>query len=409
MQALRADWLLTMNDDGKYIKNGAVVFDKKIVSVGTFDALIQIYPNLSFKDAGVNSVIMPALINPHTHLEFSRNKTALQYGAFIGWLQSVMEKRESLLSDDGLEPMIESLLTQMLKYGVASIGAISSFGKEFMPCVGAKQKVVYFNEILGTMPDRFENIWHDFSARLERTERFASSKFKPAISVHSPYSIHPTLMVRAIDNAKKSGLLVSSHFLESRAERNWLVRSTGEFKVFFKQNFGFDKSLQNQMEFLSKFEGVDAMFVHCVYANDEELEVIKALGAYITHCPVSNRLLGGKYFDVERAKNLGIAYSIGTDGLSSNFSLNPMCEIRHALFGYSDLNLQLLGYDLLKAITINAAKALKLNSGAIKTGLDADIISFCLPGKVDNEDDLPVQIILHAGVVDAIYIDGECC
>jgi cytosine/adenosine deaminase-related metal-dependent hydrolase len=276
-----------------------------------------------------------------------------------------------------------------------------------MPCVGAKQKVVYFNEILGTSPERFETSWHDFSARLSRAERFASDKFRPALSIHSPYSIHPTLMMQALELAKKDDLLVSAHFLESRAERNWLTRSTGEFKVFFKQNFGFDKSLQTQMEFLAKFEDIDAMFVHCVYANDEELEKIKALKAHITHCPVSNRLLGGKYFDVERAKNLGIDYSIGTDGLSSNFSLNPMREIRHALFGYSDLNLQLLGYDLLKAITINAAKALKLNSGAIKTGLDSDIITFCLPGKVDNEDDLSVQIILHTDVVDRIYINGE--
>jgi imidazolonepropionase-like amidohydrolase len=84
-----------------------------------------------------------------------------------------------------------------------------------------------------------------------------------------------------------------------------------------------------------------------------------------------------------------------------------MREVRHALFGYCDLNLQLLGYDLLKAITINAAKALKLESGALKIGLDADIISFCLPGKIENEDDLPVQIILHANEVNSIYIDGE--
>jgi cytosine/adenosine deaminase-related metal-dependent hydrolase len=350
---------------------------------------------------------MPALINPHTHLEFSRNKTALHYGAFIGWLQSVIEKRENLLSDDGLETVIEGLLAQMLKYGVASIGAISSFGKDFMPCVGAKQKIVYFNEILGTQPARFESTWHDFIARLNRAERFASHKFRPAISVHSTYSIHPTLLEQALDLAKKDALLTSTHYLESRAERNWLVRSTGEFKVFFKQNFGVEKSFQNQFDFVSKFDGVDTLFVHCVYANDEELEAIKNVNGHIVHCPVSNRLLGGKYFDVERAKNLDIAYSIGTDGLSSNFSLNPMREIRHALFGYLDLNLHLLGYDLLKAVTKNAASALKLNSGALKNGLDADIITFCLPGKVENEEDLALQIILHTDEVDSIYIDGE--
>lgn len=407
MNGLRADWLLTMDDDKKFIKNGAIVFDKIIIDIDTYENLSHKYPSVDFKDCGINSILMPALFNPHTHLEFSKNRTSLQYGAFIGWLQSVMEKREALLSDDGLENAIETLLNEMLSYGVAGIGAISSFGKDFMPCVGSKQKVVYFNEILGTRQERFDDIWHDFTARVSRTERFANSKFMPALSVHSPYSTHPKLIEQALEIAKKDSFLVSTHYLESRAERNWLMRSSGEFKLFFKQNFGFDKSFLNQTEFLYKFEDVKTIFVHCVFANCDELEIIKNIGGDIVHCPVSNRLLGGKYFDVELAKNLGLKYSIGTDGLSSNFSLNPMREIRHALFGYSDLNLHLLSYDLLKAITINAANSLNINSGALAVGKDADIIAYKLPGVIENENDLPLQIILHADRVEFIYIDGE--
>jgi cytosine/adenosine deaminase-related metal-dependent hydrolase len=229
----------------------------------------------------------------------------------------------------------------------------------------------------------------------------------PAISIHSPYSTHPILVDKAIQKAKELDVPISVHFMESKGERGWLDRSSGEFKAFFKKFFGIDKSMITPSEFLGKFDGAKAIFVHCIYAKEEELEKIKYQNAHIVHCPVSNRLLNSRVFDIEKAKNLNIDYITATDGLSSNFSLNLFEELKCALFAYYDLSLKVLPYDLLESVTRNPANALGLNSGSIKEGLAADLITFSLPDSVENQNALALQIILHTNEVNRIYINGE--
>jgi aminodeoxyfutalosine deaminase len=349
---------------------------------------------------------MPALINAHTHLEFCANKTTLAYGNFVEWLASVIENREKLASAD-IEELVEKALKQMLRYGVSTVGAISSFGKDLTPCMSARQKIVYFNEILGSKEESIVDAQADFDRRLERSLRFKSEKFFPAISVHSAYSTHPKLVDIAVAKAKELGVPLAVHFMESKGERGWLDGSSSEFKVFFKKVFGVEKSLTTSAEFLDRFEGAKTMFIHCVYATEDELERIKYQNASVAHCPISNRLLNSRIFDIERAKNLNIDYITATDGLSSNFSLNLFNEIRMALFMYHDLSLKVLSYDLLESVTRNPAKALGLNAGVLESGKAADIIALRLPDKLENDEALALQIILHTNEVERIYIDGE--
>lgn len=66
-----------------------------------------------------------------------------------------------------------------------------------------------------------------------------------------------------------------------------------------------------------------------------------------------------------------------------------------------------LAKDLLKAVTINAAKSLGLNNGSLEAGKDADIITFKLPSIVKDISNLPLQIILHTNEVDKLYINGK--
>jgi cytosine/adenosine deaminase-related metal-dependent hydrolase len=174
-------------------------------------------------------------------------------------------------------------------------------------------------------------------------------------------------------------MLISTHFMESKAEREWLDHNKGDFKLFFKQNLNQDKALISSMEFLEQFEDIKTHFIHCVYANEEELQKISSMNASIAHCPVSNRLLNVGLLDIERVKNLQIPYSIATDGLSSNYSLNLFKEMRAALLMHIDLHPKYLAKDLIKSVTKNAGDILGLNNGSIEVGKYADLISFKLP------------------------------
>ncbi len=399
MIKLKADYVITMNEKNEVLKNAEVLFDKKIIDVGYNLKGEEIY-------LGKNSVLMPALINAHTHLEFSKNKTLLDYGDFITWLECVIDKREELFISCKGE-CYKNAIEEMKKSGVCAFGEISSSGNDLKYLKHSPLKVVYFNEIIGANPAIVDVMYQDFLNRFNESKKLENEKFKVGVSIHSPYSVHPILMDKVISLAKEENLPIQAHFMESKAERLWLDKGEGEFKIFFEKHFKNAKPLIKPIEFLEKFKDTNTTFVHCVHANDKELQKINEIKAFIAHCPVSNRLLNVGKLDLEKVKNNHIDYSVATDGLSSNYSLNLFKEIRAALLMHTELHPKYLAKDLLKAVTKIAAKELNLNNGSLEKGKDADLISFKLPSEVKDIEYLPLHIILHTNEVEKLYINGE--
>jgi len=398
---LKADYVLLMDKNFTVLQNAEVVFDKKIKSIG-----IDLPKEDEEIYLGKNSVLMPALINSHTHLEFSANTTSLEYGDFIAWLDSVIENREELFNSCGLD-CYKKAITQMLKSGVCAFGEISSTGSDMEFLRHSPLKVVFFNEIIGSNPAVVDVMYNDFLNRLDSSLQIQNEKFKTGISIHSAYSVHPLLMDKVISIAKEKNLPIQAHFMESKAERLWLDKGDGGFKIFFEKNFSKSKPLISAKEFLQKFKDTHTTFIHCVHANEEEFEIIKENDNMITHCPISNRLLNVGLLNLELVKNHSIDYTLATDGLSSNYSLNLFKELKAALFMHTTLHPKYLAKDLLKAVTTNAAKSLNLNNGSIEIGKDADLIALTLPQEVENIELLPLYIILYTQEVQKLFINGK--
>lgn len=404
MKLIYADWLLTCDDNFKIIKNGAIAFDEKIIDIGTSDEFQIKYENVKQEYLGINSVIMPGLINTHVHLEFSANKTTLKYGNFVQWLFSVMEHREELI-EKATKKLVDEELKNMIANGTTTIGAISSYGFDMESCVESALNVVYFTEVLGSKADMIDTLFVDFKAKLKSAVAQTSDNFIPAIAIHSPYSTHPFLIREVLRIAQESNMAVSAHFQESKAENDWLNYSTGEFESFFKDMLDQHKSLTQPSEFLEQFKNIKHLsFTHCVEANEKELEQIKKLGASITHCPNSNRLLNNSILNISYLDEIPLA--MGTDGLSSNNTLNMFEEIRNALFMHTNLESNKLAQKLLTASTNGGANALGLKKGKLEKNYDADIISFKLPDACDKEEDLATSIILHTTKTTHTYIKG---
>jgi len=405
LKLLHASWLLTCDDDFSIIKNGAIVFDTKIIEVGSFKELKQKYNDIEIIGSGKNSVIMPGLINAHTHLEFSANKTTLKYGNFIQWLNSVIQNREELIEKANTQ-LLEETLNRILKSGTTTIGAISSYGFDMEACIKTPINVVYFSEIVGSKTDMIDTLFDDFKARLKNAKENKSDSFIPAIAIHSPYSVHPFLIREVLKIAKEQNIRVSAHFLESAAEKEWLNHSAGEFKKFFEDFLGQYKPLTTSAEFLNQFKDIKNLsFTHCVEANNKEILKIKQLNASIIHCPNSNRLLSNNILNLNNLKDVNLA--LGTDGLSSNYSLCLFDELKNALFMHTEEPATELSIDLIKAATQGGAKALGLNKGVLHKSYDADIISFELPDYVEDESEIAMQILLHIQKPDRIFIKGK--
>ncbi len=405
MQLLCADFVIPFDDSHDVIKKGAVAFEETILNVGSLEDLKRQYPHATLIETPPNCVILPGLINVHTHLEFSANQSMLTYGHFMPWLYSVIRHREEISTLATTELMAEKL-KEMLHGGTTTLGAISSFGADLGACVQTPQRVVYFNEVLGSVAYIVDTMYTDFLNRFDMSKEHSSSKFFPAVSIHSPYSTHPLLAQKALELAKQEQCVVSAHFMESQAEREWLDSAKGDFKAFLSAYNPDVKPLYTAYEFLQMFEHIPTLFTHGVQARDEELAYIAQQNATLTHCPVSNRLLGVGKLDLQALDKHGINLTLATDGLSSNISLNLWDEMRSALMMHSTEDLLDLAKRLLNSVTTDAARALNLPCGSLKEGLYADMIVIKLPQPCESET-IPLQLILHTHQTTMNFINGE--
>ncbi len=405
MKIISANWVVTCDENNSIIENGAVVYDEKILEIGSFLEIKEKYPNLEIEELKENSVLMPGLINSHVHLEFSGNTTTLKYGNFYSWLTSVIKHREDLINKAD-KKLISTKLDRMKKTGTTTIGAISSYSFDIEACLNSPINKVFFCEVIGSKADMIDSLFADFKSRLNNAKKFASKNFIPAIAIHSPYSVHPFLLRETLKLAREENLAVSSHFLESKEEFDWLHRDEGSLLEFFKNFLNQEKAVSKPMDFLNQFINLKNLsFTHCVEASDADLEKIKSLGASINHCVTSNRLLNNTKLDLNRLKD--IPFTIGTDGLSSNNSLSMFDELRNALMAHYDKNVLDFSKILLKAATVNGSRALGLNKGVIEKDFDADMIYFSLPDSVEDKNELPMHIILHTKFVDKVIIGGK--
>ena len=405
MKIISANWIVTCDENNSIIKNGAVVFNDKIEEINTLSNIEKKYPNIEIEKLPENSVLMPGLINSHVHLEFSGNTTTLKYGNFYSWLTSVIKHREDLITMANTQ-LILSKLNKMKRTGTTTIGAISSYSYDLDACVKSPLNKVFFCEVIGTKGDMIDTLFADFKDRLNIARKHKSANFIPAIAIHSPYSVHPFLVRETLKLAREENLPVTSHFLESQEEFEWLHKDEGAFVEFFKNFLNQEQAVTKPMEFLNLFSNIKNLsFTHCVEASSDDFDKIKLLGASVNHCVTSNRLLNNTKLDLEKLKD--IPFTIGTDGLSSNNSLSMFDELRNVLMAHYDKNVLEFSTLLLKAATVNASRALGLNKGSISKDLDADMITFTLPDKIEDEEDLAMQIILHTKFVDKTIIGGE--
>ncbi|MEA3498436.1 MAG: aminofutalosine deaminase family hydrolase [Campylobacterota bacterium] len=405
MKFIYADWLVSCDDSFSIIKNGAIVFNEKILDLGSIEELREKYLNDKFEYMGTNSILMPGLINTHVHLEFSANKTTLKYGNFVKWLFSVIANREELI-EKATQKLIDTELEKMVQNGTTTVGAISSYGFDMNSCIKSPINVVYFTEVLGSKADMIDTLFLDFQEKLKSAIANKSDSFTPAIAIHSPYSTHPFLIREVLKIAKSRDMAVSAHFQESKAENDWLNYSTGEFELFFKDMLDQHQSFTKPSEFLAQFKGIKNLsFTHCVEANEKELAQIKELGASVIHCPSSNRLLNNTILNLSYLDDIPLA--MGTDGLSSNHTLNMFEEIRNSFFMHTNLEANDLAKKLLIAVTSGGASALGLKKGILRKDYDADIISFKLPDFIEDKENLAVSILLHTTDVDKTYIRGK--
>jgi cytosine/adenosine deaminase-related metal-dependent hydrolase len=396
MTAYRAAWVCPI--DRPPIRDGAVRIDGgRIVAVGpdkfdNDDVLI---------DMG-DSVLMPGLINAHTHLELSwlrgRVPPANRFTDWVKQLVAIRRGTEQLITPEIVAP-IHDAIREAQRTGTAAVGDISNSLAAVEPMKQAGLDGVVFHELLGFN----ERDGALVEASKGRRDAAARHGIRITLAPHAPYSTSVELFKAIRDAVNQSECpIMSVHLGESLEEVELLQQGSGPWRGMLEM-IGLwrdDWAIPacGPVQFLERHGIIDAktLVVHGVQFDDEALRRLKDLGATLVTCPRSNRWVGVGYPPIERFYQSGVSVAVGTDSLASVEDLSLFSELKTMRW----LAPTVPARKILESATIVGARALSLDHelGSLTPGKRAAIIAVALPDGVDDVEEYLVSGIQPARI-----------
>ena len=331
-----------------------------------------------------NSVLLPGFVNSHIHLELQWVQKLLEpFDSFPSWLNQII-KLKNEFDNLKIPSYVEKSLKESLDSGVTTIGEIASYdGLDFKPIIQSRVRVVYFYEIANST---IMNINSKFLKKLLKIKK--NPLFNLRIFPHSVYSLDTKSIRKLFSFAKKNNLDLGIHLSESLDEVKYTkkLRNNIEDKVFSKFPIKPRISLgaSTPLEYLDKINnsGQNITLVHMNNLSNNDQEILKKRGYPVVLCPRSNLYLNQKLPNI----NFFMQYDktgLGTDGLSSNLSINFLDEINFLYLHAKKLNKRSPERRVLEIATLGGAKALGLDNliGSIEPNKKADLIAFELLNK----------------------------
>lgn len=374
--------------DGPPIRDGSVrVDDGRITWVGRHDDP-EVY-TLTQMVMG-NVVLMPGLINAHTHLELTWLHGQVPPAAkFTDWVKALVKLRGNPADLHGAELLaVMGAVRQLQAAGTVAIGDISN-----SMLAGGIMKVldldgVIFHELLGFA----ERDGALLDRTREQREFALQNNVRVSLAPHAPYSTSIELFTairRAVDASTCP--IMSIHLGESPEEIEFLEKGTGPWRDLLQAIGVWRDDWQapgcDPVTYLDRHGVIDAktLVVHGVQLTDRALGRLAEIGATLVTCPRSNKWVGVGYPPVDRFYKSGVKVAVGTDSLASVQDLNLFSELRAMRWLAPDVPAR----SLLESATLVGAKALGLGDelGSLTPGKRAQMIAVELPKNVGDVEE----------------------
>jgi cytosine/adenosine deaminase-related metal-dependent hydrolase len=269
----------------------------------------------------LDAVILPALVNAHTHLELSHLAGAVAGGdGLAGWVWRLISLRAGA-GDPG--PAVLEAVAALARHGVAAVGDVSNTLSSVAPLRAAGVAGSVFHELLGFTPERVAADAARAGPRLA-----AAGDPGPLLRIlpspHGVYSTEPATLARLLAAGP-----ASIHLAEDPAERAFCSRMQGPFAEMNRAlgAVGLAPLARSAVAAAAPHLRRDTLAVHCVDLDGEDLAALAASGATVVLCPRSNLHIGGRLPDLPRLLEAGVPLAIGSDSLASSPSLSPLGEL----------------------------------------------------------------------------------
>ncbi|HEX9024427.1 MAG TPA: amidohydrolase family protein [Geobacteraceae bacterium] len=384
----------------------------RIVDTGPPKRLVREYgaPLTEFPDC----VIMPGLVNAHTHLELThfpswKLRKGIDYSprTYIDWIIQVIKIRRSLTRRE-LENSLQEGLRVSLECGTTALGEIVS-DRTLIPLYGsAAISCTLFLEAIGHDPERSGALLAD----IERSvAAFPAGTLKPGLSPHAPHTVSPQLMRELADLARSRALPAMIHLSESREEVAFMHDSTGRIADLLYPFADWQGYLPPPRRTTSTawLAGLGVLepgtaVVHCVHVTPDDAQILKKSGATAVLCPRSNERLAVGKAPAALLKKCDIPLALGTDSLASNDSLSMWDEMRFLRGQFPGV---FTPAEVVEMATLGAARAIHLDgeTGSLDKGKRGDFL-VVQPGRHGSPDEA-IEALIEEGRLVEVFIGGK--
>ncbi len=373
-----ARWVLPITQPP--IENGTVVErDGKITYVGPRGGA----PAGADYELG-ESILMPGLVNTHTHLELTVMRGFLEDLDFSDWIDKLRQSRNEVLDDSVLLDSAKFGIIEGLEAGITTYADTCSSGVVMQAMRELGVRGIMYQETFGPDPSACDAAIRDLEKRLDSLTSEQTDIVQLGVSPHAPYTVSDALYAATARLARGRNLPLAMHIAESAAEEDIVVRGDGPFgDRWRRRGIETPKRARSPIALLEKLDLLQAgsLLIHCVRVDDADIAAIARRGCSVAHCPASNAKFGHGVAPLLPLLAAGIAVGIGSDSVASNNRMDILDEARLAVLvhrGATRKHDAFGAHQALALATIGGARALGLEDriGSLEAGKDADLAAF---------------------------------
>ena len=381
----RADWLLPISDAPRR-DSWVGIEDGRITEIGSAPSTEAI--NLG------HAVILPALVNAHTHLELSYlHRQIPPAPRFAQWVRQVMTTRQQF--PDPADPQIvgpaRAAIAAARAAGTGVLGDVSNTLVTVPLLRDARMPACVFYELTGFTEQNPVARVRDARAAVDALGS-DSGDLRISVAPHAPYSVSAALFqaIRA-DLEAHADAISSVHLGEPAEEVELLRQGTGDIRAVLEDLGRWPSDWRppgvSSVQYLVDLGVLDSrmLAVHGVQFDQGDLSMLSARGVTVVSCPRSNLHVGAGSPPLDAFYAMDVDVAFGTDSLGSVEDLNVFAELQEA----RRLAPRVPARRLLESATLTGARALRFDRdyGSIEAGKRAALIAVSIPERIGDVEE----------------------
>jgi 5-methylthioadenosine/S-adenosylhomocysteine deaminase len=373
-----ARWVLPITQPP--IENGTVVESDGVITYVGPRAAAPPGDDYELGDA----ILLPGLINTHTHLELTAMRGFLEDCRFTEWIDKLRQSRNEVMNDEMLLDSARFGVMEGLVAGITTYADTCSSGVAMRAMKELGVRGIMYQEVFGPDPAQSDAAMRELEDRIEKLQLEQTDLVTLGVSPHAPYTVSDPLYRAAAEFANKRRLPLAMHIAESRAEYDIVANARGDFaERWERRGIAVTRRARSPIELLDRQGALDRgpLLIHCVRVDDADIEIMARRRCAVAHCPASNAKFGHGIAPLLPLVAAGIRVGIGSDSVASNNRMDILDEARLAVLIHRAATQRhdaFGAHQALELATIGGARALGIDSrvGSLEAGKDADLAAF---------------------------------